>query len=259
MGRQTFSAVGEERIPPMRPAFQVLSALTLGIALVPPATTAGQAIPSAYTFIEKGQEAGLYAGYVNASTGRFGYGPSGGLMYGGRYALHLSGPLSLEGVGGFISGTRDVINPARAEGDRVIGQGDVRLTTVDARLRLSATGDRAWHGLSPFLVFGGGIAFDAAEAAAADATLESRDVFEFGTTFFGTLGIGTRLFVSETFAIRTDGTFSLWRLKTPPGFSDSDRPFGAVEDREWVRGISISVSLLYRWLLEASSHGRPTG
>jgi hypothetical protein len=231
----------------MRPAFQILSALWLGVALVPPTPTAGQAITSAYTFIENRQEAGLYGGYLSASTGRFGYGPSGGLMYGARYALHLSGPLSLEGVGGLISGTRDVINPARAEGDRIIGEGDVLLTTVDARLRLSATGDRAWHGLSPFLVFGGGVAFDVAEAAAADELLELRDVFEFGTTFFGTLGLGTRWFVSDSFTVRTDGTFSLWRLKTPPGFSDSDRSFEAVEDREWVRGLSLSVSLLYSW------------
>ena len=231
----------------MRPAFQILSALVLGAAVVAPSTVAGQTIPSSYTFIETRQEAGLYGGYVNASTGRFGYGPSGGLTYGGRYALHLSGPLSFEGVAGVISGTRDVINPARAEDDRIIGEGDVLLTTIDARLRLSATGDRAWHALSPFLVLGAGIAFDLADPATADAVLEERDVFEFGTSFFGTMGIGTRWFVSDRFAVRTDGTFSLWRLKTPPGFSDTDRAFEAVEDTEWVRGLSISVSLLYRW------------
>jgi hypothetical protein len=231
----------------MRPAFQILSALALGAVLVPPATAAGQAIPSAYTFIETRQEFGLYSGYMSASTGRFGFGPSGGLMFGGRYALHLGGPLSLEGMGGVITGTRDVVNPAHAEGDRVIGQGDVLLPTIDARLRLSATGDRAWHGLSPFLVFGGGIAFDVADPATADATLEERDVFEFGTSFLGTLGIGTRWFISDRFVLRTDGTFTLWRLKTPPGFSDTDRGFLAVEDREWARGLSISVSLLHRW------------
>lgn len=231
----------------MRPAFQILSALALGAVLLAPSMAVGQDLPSAYTFIETRQEAGLFGGYVSAATGRFGYGPPGGLMYGGRYALHLSGPLALEGVAGVINGTRDVINPARAEGDRVIGEGDVRLTTLDARLRLSATGDRAWHGLSPFLLFGGGVAFDVADAAEADAMLEERDVFEFGTSFFGTLGVGTRWFASERFVVRTDGTFSLWRLKTPPGFSDSDRAFTAVEDSEWVRGISISVSLLYRW------------
>jgi len=231
----------------MRPAVHILSAVAFGAALVPSSALLGQAVPSAYTFIDTRQEAGLFAGYMNAATGRFGYGPSGGLMYGGRYGLQLSGPMSLEGVAGLVSGTRDVINPARAEGDRIIGEGDALIGTIDARLKLSATGDRAWHRLSPFLALGAGVAFDLADPAEADALLEERDVFEFGTTFFGSLGLGTRWFVSDRFAVRTDGTFSLWRLKTPPGFSDTDRAFDSVEDREWVRGLSISVSLLYRW------------
>jgi hypothetical protein len=212
-----------------------------------PSLLVGQSVPSAYTFIETRQEAGLYAGYMNASAGRFGYGPSGGLMYGGRYAVQLTGPMALEGAAGVVSGTRDVINPARAEGDRIVGQGDVFITTLDARLRFSATGDRAWHGLNPFLVIGAGIAFNLASAPEANAALEERDVYAFGTSFFGSLGLGTRFFLTDQFALRSDGMFSLWRLKTPPGFSDSDRGFEAVEDREWVRGLSISVSLSYLW------------
>jgi hypothetical protein len=231
----------------MRPAFHVLSAILLSALAAPFALVSGQQIPSAYSFIETGQEAGVYAGYMNASTGRFGYGPSGGLMYGARYGLQLGGPMSLEGVAGLVSGTRDIVNPARAEGDRVIGEGDVLLTTVDARLKISAVGDRAWHGLSPFLVLGGGIALDLADAPAADDQLEERDVFDFGTSFFGTVGLGTRWFVSDRFALRTDGVFSLWRLRTPPGFSDDDRNFESVDETEWVRGLSISVSLLFRW------------
>ncbi|MDH3422478.1 MAG: hypothetical protein OEN00_05770 [Gemmatimonadota bacterium] len=231
----------------MRLAFQVLSTLTLGAVLVSPSMVAGQAIPSPYTFIESRQEVGLYGGYMSAATGRFGYGPSGGIMFGGRYALQLSGPLALEGVAGAVSGTRDVINPARPEGDRVVGEGDALLATIDARLRLSATGDRAWHGLSPFLALGAGVAFDLSDPAEADLLVEARDVFDFGSSFFGTIALGTRWFATERFALRTDGTFSLWRLKTPPGFSDADRGFPSVEDREWVRGLSVSVSLLYRW------------
>jgi hypothetical protein len=231
----------------MRRAFHILSALALGIVGLAPATADGQDIPSAFTFIEGSQEAGIFAGWVNASTGRFGYGPSGGLHYGARYGVRLSGPMSLEGVVGLIDGTRDVINPAIAVGDRVIGEGEVLLTTIDARLKFSAPGDRAWHGLSPHLVLGAGVVFDMADAAPADATVEARDVFEFGTSFLGTLGLGTRWFLSDHFALQADGTFSLWRLKTPPGFSDPDRTFESVEDREWVRGLGVSVSLLFRW------------
>jgi hypothetical protein len=247
MASNLFFAVGEESIPPMRPAFQIISALATVVVLAPATAVDGQTIPSAYTYIETRQEIGPYVGHMGAATGRFGYGPSGGLMYGGRYGLQLSGPMSLEGVAGIVSGTRDIINPARPEGDRVIGEGDVRIATIDARLKFSATGDRAWHSLSPFVVFGAGVAFDLADPSVAETALEARDVFEFGTSFFGTLGIGTRWFVSDRVGVQTDGSFSLWRLKTPPGFSDTDRGFDAVEDREWVRGLSLSVSLLYRW------------
>lgn len=228
-------------------AIHKLSALALGTLLVAPGAARAQSIPSAYTFIETRQEVGLFAGWVDANTGRFGFGPSGGPMYGARYAVRLSGPIALEGVGGVIQGTRDIINPSLPESVWKVGEGDVLLTTVDARLRFTATGDRTWHALSPFMILGGGLAFDLADTPAADALLEERDVFDFGTSFYGTLGLGTHVYMMDHLALRADGIFSLWRLKTPPGFSDTDRPFTGVENREWVRSLGISVSLLYRW------------
>lgn len=224
-----------------------LGAMALSAFFLIPATAQAQSIPSSYSFVDTRQETGVFAGYLGSNSGRFGYGPSGGLMYGGRYAIRLGGPAALEGVVGLLQGTRDIVNPSQPEGSRVIGEGDVRLTMIDVRLRLTATGDRTWHGLSPFLVLGGGVAFDLANPAPAEDLLEERDVFDFGTSFLGTLGIGTHWYVLDRLALRTDGTFSLWRLKTPPGFSDTDRPFGAVDDREWVRSLGISVSLLYLW------------
>jgi hypothetical protein len=231
----------------MRPAIRIASGLALGALFSIPQGTAAQTVPSSYSFIEQRQEVGAFFGYMNANTGRFGYGPSGGLWFGARYGLQLGGPASLETVAGLVSGTRDIVNPNRVEGDRVIGEGDALITTLDARLKFSATGDRAWHGLSPFLVLGAGIAFDIADAPEAEAALEERDVFDFGTSFFGSLGLGTRWFVTDRFTLRTDGTFSLWRIKTPPGFSDTDRDFGLVDETEWVRGLSATASLTYRW------------
>jgi hypothetical protein len=227
-------------------ASRKLRALALGAFVLAPVAVRGQSIPSAYSFVDTRQEAGLFAGYLSSNSGRFGYGPSGGLLYGGRYGVRLGGPAALEGVVGLLQGTRDIINPSQPEGSRVVGEGDVRLAMIDARLRFAATGDRTWHGLSPFLVLGAGITFDLANPPAAEDLLEERDVFDFGTSFLGTLGIGTHWYVLDRLALRTDGTFSLWRLKTPPGFSDADRPFESVDDREWVRSLGVSVSLLYR-------------
>lgn len=231
----------------MRPALQMLAAFAAAAAFAIPTRAAGQSVPSAYTFIETRQEFGPWAGWADATTGRFGYGPKGGPMYGARYGIRLGGALGLEGVGGVIDGTRDVIDPDRAEGDRVVGEADVLLTMIDARLRLTATGDRAWHGLAPFLVLGGGVAFDLADPSEADELLQERDRFDFGVSFFTTLGAGARWFISDRFLLRADGSFSLWRFSTPPGYGDIDRQFGPVDDSEWERMLGFSTALLFRW------------
>lgn len=232
----------------MRPSFQKLSMLLMGAALAAPLGVTGQTIPSAYSFIERGQEVGPFFGVMSASDGRFGYAPSGGLWSGVRYGLQLgTGPMSLGGVIGVVNGTRDIIDPDRAEGDRTVGEGDVQIATVEGRLRFSATGNRAWHGLSPFLSIGGGVAFDLAGTPEANELIEERDIVDFGTSFFGTLGLGTRFFLTDQFALQGDGTFSLWRIATPPGFSEPDRPFESVDDREWLSGLSATVTLMYRW------------
>ena len=208
---------------------------------------AAQTIPSPYTFLERRQESGPFAGYMWANSGRFGYGPKGGVHAGGRWGFELGGPASLEGVAGLLMGERDVIDPGRDEGDRVIGQAPVLISTVDARLKFSLVGRRHWRGLSPFLVFGGGAAIDLAGAAAIDESLLAADRFDFGTGFFGTVGAGTRVFLTESVAFRMDGVLSLWKLDTPPGFSDPERGFEAVEEDEWSEGVTLSLSFMYRW------------
>ena len=221
------------------------AALFLAALGVLPASA--QSIPSPFAFIEGRQEAGPFVGLMSAGTGRFGYGPRGGLAYGARWGIELSGPVSFEGAAGLLDGTRDIINPARVQGDQKIGEGDVLLSTFDARFKFGLTGDRTWHGLSPFILAGGGITFDLAGAPAAEVDLEAADRFDFGTSFLGTTGVGARWFFSDRFALRTDALFSLWKLRTPPGFSDPARGFEGVAESEWASGLSILMSLLFRW------------
>jgi hypothetical protein len=215
------------------------------VAVPRPATA--QTIPSPYAFIEERQEVGPFAGWANAGTGRFGFGPKGGPIFGVRYAVDLSGPLSLEGNVSFLDGTRDVISPARPEGDRVIGEADVLLTTIDARLRLSATGARTWHGLNPFLVFGAGVAFDPAKPSIAEALLDADELFNFGTKFTAMAGPGIRWSITRHIALRSDMALQLWQLKTPAGYGDPALNLGSVAEGEWVSSLSFTASLLFRW------------
>ena len=216
--------------------------------LLIPHEASSQRIPSPFAFVEERQEIGTFVGYMSASTGRFGYGPAGGLMIGSRYGLDLSGPLGIELVGGVVRGTRDIVNPARPENNRVIGEADVLLTSFDARLRLSATGARTWHGLSPFIFFGGGIVFDAeGNSVTEQLTLDADEVFDFGTKFFAIAGPGVRWHIARRLALRTDFALSLWQVDTPAGFGDPLLGFPAVAESEWVSGLSLTTSVLFRW------------
>lgn len=223
------------------------AAIALGSAFVLASPASAQTIASPFEYLERRQEVGLSGGVMNSGTGRFGYAPSGGPMIGLRYGLELSGPLGLEGHLGFIDAERDVVDPSQLEENRIIGQADALLTTIEARIRFSFAGRRMWHRLSPFLTIGGGAVFDATGRSSLDDTLLPEDVFEFGTSFYGNLGLGSRWFLTDRLALRGDGVFSLWKVDTPPGYSDPARGFEQVEDGEWLRGTALTLALLWRW------------
>jgi hypothetical protein len=223
------------------------AALLAALTALSPAKGDAQSIPSPYSYLEERQEIGFFVGRMDAGTGRFGFGPSGGNILGTRYGIELSGPLSFEGVVQVIDGERDVIDPGRSPGDQIIGQAQSTIWTVEARLKFTATGRRSWHNLAPFLDFGGGIAIDGSPDSELDQVLLPLDRFDFGTSFFGTMSGGMRWYATPRFTIRGDGVFSLWKIDTPPGYADPDRGFVAVSDGEWEWGTAFTIALLYRW------------
>lgn len=207
----------------------------------------GQSIPSPYRFFETRQEAGVFVGVTNQGTGQFGFGPKSGLLVGARYGLHLGGAFGLEGVIGYQPTTRDIVDPTRAEGDRVVGEADVEMVSFDARLRFSLTGDRAWKGLNPFLFMGGGVIWDMAGESEADALVLSQDRFEMGTRFVALIGGGVRWLLTERVVVRGDIALALNQLKTPEGFLDPERGLGAIGEKEWESGPVLSIGLGYHF------------
>lgn len=217
------------------------------IFILAPLSVAGQTIPSPFRYVESKQEAGLIFGHTKAAKGRFGFGPAGGMRLGARWGIDLSGPLGFETVVGVVRGKRDVVDPNRLEGDRTIGEDDVLLGTADARLRFTLTGERTWHNLQPYIVAGGGIVFDMSSPQALDEELDADNRFDFGSSFLGTFGGGTHYFLTERLALRGDAVFSLWKIDTPPGFSDPDLGIAGVEKSEWVSALHFSVSAVIRF------------
>ena len=212
-----------------------------------PLSVAGQSVPSPYRFFENRQEAGVFGGYKNLGTGKFGYGPKPGLMVGGRYGIHLGGAFALDGVVAFNPTTRDVVDPTREEGTRVVGEADANLLSIDARLRFSLTGDRTWNGLNPFLFMGGGMVWDLAGESATDALVLPDDQFKFGTKFLALFGGGVRWIVSRNLLVRADLSINMNQLSTPPGYLDPDRELGAIGEKEWVSGPTISLAAAWHF------------
>ena len=157
---RTPSVTGTENIM-ARPSKTSFALLGL-IFCLGPLQAAGQTIPSSYSFFETRQEAGAFFGVTNQGTGRFGYGPKPGSTFGARYAVNLAGPFALEGTFSYLPTTRDIVDPSRDEGDRVVGDTDAKILKGDARIRFSLTGDRTWKGFHPYFLVGAGLGWDVA-------------------------------------------------------------------------------------------------
>ena len=223
----------------------IASALCLGPFAPSPA--AGQSIPSSYRYLEDAQGAGVFGGYLSTTRGRWELGPKSAPYAGGRYAIELSGPLFAEGLLSYAPTTRDVVDPRRADGDRRIGETDVHLLMVDARLAFSVTGRRTWRRFAPHLFAGVGTALDAAGLGEAEEALQPEDRFEMGTTFTASTGAGVRIAPARRVTLWLEGSMKLWRLSTPDGFGDPSKGLEGVAEREWVRGLGFTLGAAFQF------------
>ena len=221
--------------------------LSLVLSLYAEGPARAQSIPSSYRDIEHGQEASVFWGFLSLTPGSLDLGPKAGSFLGARYLVEASGPLFLEGQITYLPTTRVVVDPRRAEGDRSIGETDVSLLMVDARIAFSLPGRRAWKRLSPHLFIGGGLAYDAMGQSELEGVLLPEDVFDFGTTFTANAGTGLRFALSSRLMLRTDASLTLWQLNTPSGFDDPVKELDSVEQSEWVSGYGFTVSAAWRF------------
>jgi opacity protein-like surface antigen len=219
----------------------------LALFLAAASATAAQTVPSPYRFIEPGQEAGLFAGFHNPGRGRFDLNPGGGVLFGARYAIEATGPLAVEGVGSYMRGTRRVVDPTLPESQWVIGEAPEEIFFLDLRLRMSITGRRTWHGFTPHLLAGIGVAIGTRTAGLFDAQLRPQDRFSFGNKFTPLVGGGMRYYIGESWMLRADGVLNLYRIDTPDAFLDADLGLEGAPEREWIgeKGLSMGLSYIF--------------
>lgn len=215
--------------------------LTLGV--LAPAGAAGQRIASPYKFLETSQAASPFAAYFATGSGALDLGPSGGLMVGARYGIRISGPFTLEAEAGFFPSTRAVLDTVPSDTTlKQVGEADFTALALQAGLRFNLTGPRTYHGLQPFILFGGGIVLDFSGASTVDDDLPANIRFEFGTTFAGQFGGGIEWYPSERLSLRLDARNVLWKLTTPEGFLTGERALSIPGD-EWTQNFMLSAGI----------------
>ncbi len=233
----------------MRHSYRLYALATLlFVAPSAPGYLGAQTVPSPYSFIDTNQELGVFIGHLDSNQGRFSIGPAAGAVYGARYAIKLGDtPLAFEAVTFMGSLPREIIDPSRPEGERVVDEVSSLVAGADARLRLSLTGPRTWRGLNPYVALGLGAASDLSHTGADDLPIGPEQEFRFGPAFMGVAAGGIRWFPVDPIGVRGETSLHLWRLGSPRGFSAHEEALGPVPEQEWVGSLMYSLALTYRF------------
>lgn len=204
---------------------------------------AAQQIPSPYRYVETRQSFGVFGGYFATDQGKLDLGPESGPAGGLRYGIRLGGPFTAEATALFFPSTHAVFDTTTAEVTRPrVGEADIDLVFLGAALRFDLTGPRTYRGLMPYLIAGGGMAFDIAGDSPAETEIAPQARFDFGTRFAGQIGAGIEWFATRRFAIRADARDIFWSLKTPESFRDQN-----ASDSQWVQNFMFSLGLGYHF------------
>jgi len=206
-----------------------------------------QRIDSPYRFLDTSQELGAFATHISTDVGAIGLGPESGTGFGGRFGIKVTGPFSIDVEGMYLPSQRAILDTVIVatgadSAYKQIGTANSNLVIGTAAMRFNLTGNRTWHGVAPFLAFGGGAVIETAKDKEAIelAPLDAR--YEFGTSFAGLFGAGIAIFPTQRLAIRVDGRNLLWKIKGPAALLRGT--FGkTMPADEWVHNLSLSAGV----------------
>ncbi len=228
-----------------------LVAASLALMMVPmlfPADAEAQSIRSPYRFIEGRHEAGVFVAQVPGNRGVMELGPGDGVQFGARYGLELGGPFAVEFAGFLLPTDRHVRAPSESgESIEALGVADALVGGLDGRLRFTLTGPRTWYRLAPFVVAGGGVVGNLSGRIEEEDDLPSEVRFDFGPSFLGILGGGTRVVLTDHLVLRVDATAHFWKLGTPQAFLNLPESAGTVVQQQWPAVGGFSAGLSWRF------------
>lgn len=217
---------------------RIVRLLTLGFCTLLPGVLQAQTVPSPFRFLETSHAPGIFGGYLTTSAGDLDLGPRSAPIFGARYTLHLTGPLSAEANLGFSPSERTIYARSASGGqDQLVSLGDKNslLGILYVTLKFHVTGQRAWHGLAPYGVFGAGVVAELSGSDAREAALPGEQQFDFGPAFAATAGLGVDFFLTERLSVRLEGRDYLWRFSYPAGLTDTGE-----QTNDWVNNVAVT-------------------
>lgn len=157
--------------------FSVFPTLVFSQVGYPPAA-------SPYRDIDTRLRLGTFGGLYVAANDPAGVMPKNSFLAGLQLDVHVGGPGDLTFRLGVVPSERDVLDPTRSAGQRVVGTRNVTLTFADVGLTFHLTGKKSWHYLAPII--------NASVGIVSDFTSADLGGYEHGSTFAFGYGAGVR-------------------------------------------------------------------
>jgi hypothetical protein len=214
----------------MRVSRIALLAATALLAGAPAAEA--QTIPSPIRYLDQTQGLGGFSGWlfpnsrihVNDTTA-FDLGPQSAPVFGARYQMRFSGPLSGHVALGYTPSERNLWVMGVGEDPAAVTplftgeQVPANLLLFDAGLHFGLTGPRTWHGLAPYVTGTAGLVTDLSGPSDVELRAPVNERWEPGPSFALGAAIGTDFFPVERVSLRLELSNRLWRVAAPAGFT----------------------------------------
>ena len=225
------------------------------LAGTPPILRAQEpSIDTPYRWIEKGMRFAVSPGYILTSRGSLGLGPGSTPTAAGRFRIRVSNPLSVGVNITYGNSDRRIVNPFAVGGPAVIDTVNSSWLLAEAAVQFTFTGSRTWHGIQPYLMFGGGGIFGLGEEVSplVEDLEIGRFVYEIGSAPSFLAGGGLEWLISRKVGLSFEVRDHIWRLKAPEGFFDpeileiileSGAP--APNESEWTNNVEFSLSFWF--------------
>jgi opacity protein-like surface antigen len=237
------------------PARTILAVAFLAPALAPSRALAQEErIDTPYRWIDRSLRVGLYGSYIATDPGGLDQGPRSSPLFGSRFRVRLSSPLSFEVNVGYASTERDVVYPLAEGGPAVVDRVGLDYLLLEGYLQLALTGARSLHRLQPYLLLGGGVLLGINEEISEEyeTGTDGQFRFELGTRPSIAIGGGVEWDISDRIGLALEIRDHLWRIQTPDAWFRLDvleaiDAAGATAPSEayWTNNLEFGATLYY--------------